>query len=1134
MCVLRSLTFGISLAAIGVASLAAPPVLAASATLKGQTMPAGYGRLAFTFDDAVAVRLRVANAVLILAFSEKVKVDADRIAAELPAFVSVARVDPDGKGLRLALTRPYRANLIEAGDKAFVDLLPENWVGQPPGPPPEVLAELTDRLRRAEARAREIARNTPPVRKTLGLRAARLPTLDRLILAAPEEAQLTHRLEDGVLTLTLDQGLDTDPARIRQALPEGFTLQDVDSGETRTVMHLAIPKDRQVRSFREDDGWTVDVVRPAASPPSVVVLDKEPQPSAAGAPPTPASTEATAPSAAEPAKPQPAATAAAAPAVDPAPREVVVQAASEGDGGRIDFRFPRPTGAAAFVEGGQVTLVFDTRDILNPDRLKGLLPQIVQDATVTRDGKVVLLRLQLKRQQIVRLSDDANQWSLSFGEKGGKPALPLAPRRDTDERGQTIVAVPVPGLTGIHWLDNRDGGLPVAVVTALGPTRAIQKPYRFVEFGLLQSAHGLAVGTFADDVVVRAGAEEALIGRAGGLIVSLDAAPPPEPETKAAKATPPLLDPGRWRELQTDTVRDRMRELQQDVADSSRSRRSMARLNLARFLVANGLVAEAAGPLNALMADDPPMRGNRNALFLKGVIATLMYRDAEALKAFQAPAIKDDAESALWRALVEQRMGRNGPALAGFRRAEASLDSYPMDLQVRFRPAMARAALAMRDTMGAEKQLDKLGELPEERVPVEETALLRAMLDDVAGRPDAALNAYRDLFEAKSRPVAAEAQLRAVQLARAEKRADLSNDEAAARLETVSAIWRGGEIEIEALAELSRIYAEQQRWRDAFQTARRANEIFPEHPLTRRMQDETAQRFEALFSDPHLDQLARVDALALFYDFREFLPLGRRGDEITRLLADRLVELDLLDQAGDMLNYQMERRLTGAARSTLAARLAMVRLMNRKPSEALQALVSTRLVELPADVKRARLLLEVKALSDLSRTDQALDMLEGERGPEVDRLRADTLWTGRRWREAGEAHERILGESWRGEAPLSEGERRDVMRAAIAYVLSDEALSLDRLRTKFAARMAQSSDARLFAFITGASRAKPADIREIARSAAGADTMSDFLKEYHKRYPGYSSAVRPPPAEPQPTPTGDPSASNAGARPGQG
>jgi hypothetical protein len=74
--------------------------------------------------------------------------------------------------------------------------------------------------------------------------------------------------------------------------------------------------------------------------------------------------------------------------------------------------------------------------------------------------------------------------------------------------------------------------------------------------------------------------------------------------------------------------------------------------------------------------------------------------------------------------------------------------------------------------------------------------------------------------------------------------------------------------------------------------------------------------------------------------------------------------------------------------------------------------------------------------------------------------------------------------------------------------MSDEALSLDRLRTKFAGKMAQSPDARLFAFVTGASRASAADIREVARSAAGSDTMQDFLKAYRKRYPAFSSAVR--------------------------
>jgi hypothetical protein len=72
----------------------------------------------------------------------------------------------------------------------------------------------------------------------------------------------------------------------------------------------------------------------------------------------------------------------------------------------------------------------------------------------------------------------------------------------------------------------------------------------------------------------------------------------------------------------------------------------------------------------------------------------------------------------------------------------------------------------------------------------------------------------------------------------------------------------------------------------------------------------------------------------------------------------------------------------------------MISLMNGKPVEALRALNTTRLIELPGDVKRARLLLEAKALSDLSRTDQAIELAGSERGPEVDRLRSDIFWTG--------------------------------------------------------------------------------------------------------------------------------------------
>lgn len=1134
MRILRSLSFGIGLAALSLAAGFVAPVAAATATLRGEAMRAGFGRLAFTFDEPVTTRVRVSNGVVVIGFSQPVKLDPSRLAAELPNYVSVVRIDPDGRGLRLALARPYRANLLEAGDKAFVDLLPENWTGQLPGLPPEVLAELTQRLRLAEARAREIARAPAIPPKPLGFRSARLPTLDRLMFSAPPEAMLTPVLDDGKLTLSFDQALAVTPSQIRSLLPADFTLEQATIRDDATQLVFSVPKDRQLRSFRDEAGWTVDLPHSgAAIPLSLADLQAFPP-----APAKPAETRTSDPkpgvaAAAEPtsmtetpqAQPKPVAAIAA----DAPPRDVEIGSAADGDGGHIDFRFSRPTGAAAFAEPGRVTLVFDTRDTLDPDRLKGVLPALVQDVTVTREAKVTIVRLKTRRQQIVRLSDDGPQWSLTFGDKAGKPAGALSPRRGADERGQTIVNVPVPGLTGVHWLENSEGGPALAVATAMGPTRAVSKPYRFVEFGLPQSAHGVVVSAIADDLAVRSDTNEVRIGRRNGLIVSLDAEKPNEAEKKNAPASAqPLLDGETWSALHTADVRDRAAALLREVTGASRGRKSETRLALARFLAANGMMSEAAGPLNALLADDAAMRGNRDAVFLRGVIASRMHRSAEALKAFEAAPIRDEAEAGLWRALSEQRLGRNGQALAGFRRAEDILDRYPVDLQAEFRPAMARAALASGEATVAEKQIGRLAEMSEELVNPEELALLRARLDDVSGRPEAALNGYRPLFEAKTRPVAAEAQLRAVKLARAEKRTDLPVDEAIARLETVSAIWRGGEVEIEALAELGRLYAEQQRWRDAFQTARRANEVFPEHPATRLLHDETAQRFEALFSDPNLEKLPRLDALALFYDFKEFLPIGRRGDEITRLLADRLVELDLLDQASDILQYQMDRRLTGAARSTVATRLAMIRLMNGKPAEALQAIVSTRLAELPADVKRARLLLEAKALSDLSRTDQALDLMEGESGPEVDRLNADILWSGRRWREAGEALERILGESWRGQAPLSDGERGDVMRAAIGYVMSDEALSLDRLRTKFAGKMAQGADARLFGFVTGASRASAADIREAARSASGSDTMTDFLKEYRKRYPAYSSSVR------ERRKAGEADAANAGPKPGQG
>src|SRR5204862_1274703 len=210
-------------------------------------------------------------------------------------------------------------------------------------------------------------------------------------------------------------------------------------------------------------------------------------------------------------------------------------------------------------------------------------------------------------------------------------------------------------------------------------------------------------------------------------------------------------------------------------------------------------------------------------------------------------------------------------------------------------------------------------------------------------------------------------------------------------LENLTTAWRGDETEVEALQTLAKLYTETDRYRDAFHVMRVALTAYPSSPLTRNIQQEAAKTFDTLFLAGKGDALPAVDALSLFYDFRELTPIGRRGDEMIRRLADRLVSVDLLDQAAELLQHQVDHRLQGAARAQVAIRLAVIYLMNRKPDRALATLNATRIAELSKELRNQRLLLEARSLSDIGRHEVAIEVIANVEGREAIRLRSDVL-----------------------------------------------------------------------------------------------------------------------------------------------
>ena len=1080
--------------------------------------PEAYGRIVLTFDAPVSLKAKVSGTILVLSFGETVSAGPERIAVGMPNFVSAVRRDPDGSAFRLALQRPLRVNVQDAGEQVYVDLLPESWTGLPPQLPAEVVADLARRARVAEAALK--ARNPAPAPRVLPIDLARGSGRVRVAMRLPADAAPAIEATPAAARVALPGAWRLDDRGLRGRLDPAVGRIEVENLEGRASLTATPAAGYAVAAERDTDGVFVDFTKIARDKPARETAAK---PNPAVPAEAQGHAETASAGASEP-TPVPAAVQAAKPDVEPAPvprtvggedgsvRSVRPEAPPRRAGSGLVFPFRKPVPAALFERAGVVTAVFETPDAVTvpPSGETGF----VALGPAQRRGSVAVVRFTPpsgKLVDLVAITEPAG-WELVAADDIA-PSEGLSIQRKPDAQGRFGIGVRLPDPGGAAWLDL--DGERVAVVTAAAGRRAgVVRPQRFVDFELLASRVGLAVLALADDLAVRPDLDGVAIERGGGMAISGVSRPAEPPVGPVGDL---VIDRAAWEEARRGDVSATLRARVAAAVAAPRGERGAARLAHARALMANGLDAEAKGALDAAASEDPVIESERSTVLMRGILAARLGRIEDARRILTAGVFSSDPEARLWRGFAEAATGRWSDADAALRAGEAVLDRYPDDLASLMRTTAAEAAaevgdhdnaarLAIAATRGAsDGNRDRL-------------ALLRARTDEATGRREIALEAYETLAAGATRPVAAAATLRAALLARSLGKSP--PPETIARLEGLALTWHGGATELETLASLGNLYADAGRWRQVFLMARRADALAPDAVPTRALHEQAQALFEDLFLGARAERVTGVEGLALYFDFKDFAPAGRRADEIVRRLADRLVALDLLDSAGELLQHQIERRLTGPARAGVSARLATIRLMEGKPLDALQTLDATHLPELPEDLRRARALLRARALSDLTRTDLALETIEGETGAEAARLRADILWSARRWRDAGEAHEALLGETWRAGRPLDEAARADVTRAGIAYGLAGETLGLERLKAKFAAPMAETADARTFALLTRADAARNPAFREIARRASTAETLAAFLAEYRKRYP--DAAVPPrgtgdaPPADPPP------------------
>lgn len=1105
---------GFALAACFASSLAS----AATATLSAR-QDEGYARLVYTFegDAAPALDAKLLGGVLVVSFSQNVSINVGHVAAAVPGFVQAARRDPDGRATRFALGRDVRLNVTNAGDKVFVDLLPANWRGLPPPLPREVIEALAARARQVDEMRMELQRLTQARRAPVGFEAGTHASFTRLIFRLPEPVDVDFGSADGEGNLTIGLPLQFDLAAARAAVSPDIVALSARITDDKLVISLSARDARAMRGFREDDSFVIDLLNeeaPVAPPQVQAVVQQAPEEAvvqpAVLAPPEPAKPSDGPPpaAAAEPPTAEP-----ANPAANAGPESAARPVLGFETGHHslmiaMPFAIDVPT--ALFARGTHIYFVVDSKDPIDPEAFVKEGNGLIRSARVIPTGPGQALEIETDEVRLATLARRETQWSLQIGEGAHGSGRPVTLMPGFTENGRAIVQAELSGAGTVHWVDAAGGRR--GVVTAGEPMRSLSRPREFVEFRAFATMHGLAFEPIADDVSIKVAGDRVEVSRDEGLTISVDAVAQRKRAT-ALRANSPF-DITTWRAARNDPVR-MANELARVAAQTEGGARTSARIALARHYLANGNAAETKAIIDIARGDAGDLDADANVQLMRGAALVMLGRFEPALDVLGAPVIADSGEAALWRMTAEAALGRVGAARRSFDAGRGVLAALPEDLQLLFRQTMVEILIAVDEFPAAAAELDALEALglPEGQP---RRMILRGKIAEGQQQPRLALEAYRRALEGRDDVAAADARLLAALLRHSN--GDTDNTQTISELENFTAMWRGDMIEADALAALSRLYAEERRWREAFTAMRVLTQEHPTAEVTREVGTEMGALFARLFLGEEQDAAPpTLEMVALFYDFSALTPAGRRGDAVIRRLADRLADADLLEQAAELLEYQITNRLQGAARAEVAANAAVMHLMNRKPARAQQILDRTRFANLPGSIAKRRLMLEARALADLSRTDLALELVEDLEGPDVGRLRSDALWSARRWQAAAEMLELNLQDKWRREGPLSEGERQDVLRAAIGYALAGDVIGSDRLRAKYGIKMSGTPDVHGFDIATAPADLRGSEFQEMARAISMTDTLDRFLTDYRARYE----------EAPAQDPAGDPPASEA-------
>ena len=768
----------------------------------------------------------------------------------------------------------------------------------------------------------------------------------------------------------------------------------------------------------------------------------------------------------------------------------------------LSFAWNTPVNLAAFERNGKLWLIFDHPQQINIEGLKKTAGELAENIIQFPHPLGSLVQVTPSKGVKFSVRKEGLLWILDLYTDN----LPQHPFKELtiftqyDSLKQPYLYIPTEYAGNVISIIDPEIGDIISVAPSSQPHLGTKSFYHYPEFDILDTLQGLAFVINAPDIILarsNSGLTLRAQGRSLNITGDLDALKRQQMLKDEQLTTPAFNLQIPQKQLDMKFV-DAVDSLKKQIIEAPMAQKNQLRIELARYYVYYGLGTNALYILNQIKKAGLPESQTDSFHALSGIANFLARRYEEAVKDFGYGNLPKLNEGIFWRTLSQSAYEFNENNNAIIFSLISLIRDYPQAIKDQIALVAAQNSLYTGDDLSTQSFIDILRSVPDRlRNLTPEINYLSAKKLELQGYPRNAIKEYRTLINSQSSKYSALSRYDNAILSQSIGVSPLK--EVIKELEMLKFAWGEKEFKLKVLNSLSELYLKDFDYYNALRVLNDAGNFVQDTKEKQRIANRMVRVFEGIFLSNQADsKLSPVKALALYKDFQWLADMSSKKNAIMQRLADRLVAVDLLARASDLLNELLEAPdLSIENKARIGARLAIIDLFQESPNQALEILDRTQAEGLSLATTGPRRVIRSRALAQLGQTDAALALLANDYSKNALIHKFQLYWQAGRWAEAADTVKYLIEEPQEGH-PLSVEQVNYILDWATTLKKAGKETVLVRLRNKFLPYFANTEYHSIFNILTNQLEKDKIDINQIDSIVNDVETFTDNAKFYEE------------------------------------